>query len=49
MYLIEGSVTLQTPEGSSVTVNTGDSVFVARGAQCAWRSTRYVRKVYAVK
>ena len=49
MYLIEGSVTLQTPEGSSVIVNTGDSVFVARGAPCAWKSTRYVRKVYAVK
>ncbi|MGH8388653.1 MAG: cupin domain-containing protein [Pseudomonas sp.] len=49
MYLIEGSVTLQAADGSSVTVNTGDSVFVAQGAPCAWKSTRYVRKVYAVK
>lgn len=49
MYLIEGSVTLHTSDGSNVTVNTGDTVFVAQGAPCAWKSTGYVRKVYAVK
>jgi uncharacterized cupin superfamily protein len=49
MHLIEGSVTLLAPDGSSVTVSTGDSVFVPQGAPCAWKSTRYVRKVYAVK
>lgn len=49
MHLIEGSVTLLAADGSSVTVNTGDSVFVPQGAPCAWKSTRYVRKVYAVK
>lgn len=49
MHLIEGSVTLLAPDGSSVIVNTGDSVFVPQGAPCAWKSTRYVRKVYAVK
>jgi uncharacterized cupin superfamily protein len=49
MYLIEGSVTLQAPDGTSMTINTGDSVFVAQGAPCAWKSTGYVRKVYAVK
>jgi uncharacterized cupin superfamily protein len=49
MHLIEGSVTLLAPDGTNVTVNTGDSVFVPQGAPCAWKSTRYVRKVYAVK
>ncbi|MGF6113205.1 cupin domain-containing protein [Pseudomonas frederiksbergensis] len=49
MHLLEGSVTLLAPDGSSVTVNPGDSVFVPQGAPCAWKSTRYVRKVYAVK
>jgi uncharacterized cupin superfamily protein len=49
MHLIEGSVTLQAPDGSSVTVNPGDTVFVPQGAPCAWSSARYVRKVYAVK
>ncbi len=49
MHLLEGSVTLQDNEGGEVTVNTGDSVFVAKGAPCAWTSTVYVRKVYAVQ
>lgn len=49
MHLLEGSVTLQAPDGSSVTVNPGDTVFVPQGAPCAWNSARYVRKVYAVK
>ncbi|MCM2360353.1 cupin domain-containing protein [Pseudomonas sp. SR18] len=49
MHLLEGSVTLQDSEGGEVTVNTGDTVFVAKGAPCAWTSTVYVRKVYAVQ
>ncbi|WDU64192.1 cupin domain-containing protein [Pseudomonas poae] len=49
MHLLEGSVTLQDNEGDAVTVNPGDTVFVAKGAPCAWTSTVYVRKVYAVK
>jgi uncharacterized cupin superfamily protein len=49
MYLIEGNMTLQDAEGVDLTVNTGDTVFVAKGAPCAWRGTVYVRKVYAVK
>lgn len=49
MHLLEGSVTLQDDEGVAVTVNRGDTVFVAKGAPCAWNSTVYVRKVYAVK
>ena len=49
MHLLEGRVTLQGNEGGEVTVHTGDTVFVAKGAPCAWTSTVYVRKVYAVK
>jgi uncharacterized cupin superfamily protein len=49
MHLIEGSVTLQAPDGTSLTVKTGDTVFVPYGAPCSWTSTRYVRKFYAVK
>lgn len=49
MHLLEGSVTLQAPDGTSITVNPGDTVFVPQGAPCAWSSARYVRKVYAVK
>ena len=49
MHLLEGSVTLADDEGGEVTVNPGDTVFVVKGAFCAWTSTVYVRKVYAVK
>ncbi|MNG03357.1 hypothetical protein D3C84_864350 [compost metagenome] len=49
MHLLEGSVTLQVADGSDLTVNTGDTVFVPRGALCAWKSSVYVRKLYVVK
>ncbi|RMN88864.1 hypothetical protein ALQ50_04565 [Pseudomonas coronafaciens pv. coronafaciens] len=48
MNLIEGSVELSLENGPSLTVNTGDTVFVAQGAPCKWTSTGYVRKFYAV-
>ncbi|WP_260960985.1 cupin domain-containing protein [Pseudomonas citri] len=49
MHLIEGSVTLQTADGSDLMVNTGDTVFVPLHARCAWKSSVYVRKFYAVR
>jgi uncharacterized cupin superfamily protein len=49
MHLIEGSVTLQAADGSELTINTGDTVFVPKGVPCAWKSTVYVRKFYVVK
>ncbi|KTB90322.1 cupin [Pseudomonas syringae ICMP 13102] len=48
MNLIEGSVELSLENGPSLTVNTGDTVFVAQGAPCKWTSAAYVRKFYAV-
>ncbi|WP_422775939.1 cupin domain-containing protein [Pseudomonas mediterranea] len=49
MHLIEGSVTLQTADGSDLIVNTGDTVFVPLNARCAWESSVYVRKFYVVR
>lgn len=49
MHLLEGRVILQTADGSDLTVNTGDTVFVPLDAPCAWKSSVYVRKVYVVK
>jgi uncharacterized cupin superfamily protein len=49
MHLLEGSVTLQAADGTDLTVNTGDTVYVPLGAPCAWKSSVYVRKVYVVK
>lgn len=48
MHLIEGQVLLKGSDGSVLTVKTGDTVFVPQGAPCAWESTVYVRKYYAV-
>ncbi len=48
MHLIEGQVTLTGEDGTALTVNTGDTVFVAQGTHCAWHSSVYVRKFYAV-
>lgn len=49
MHLLEGSVILQAADGTDLTVNTGDTVFVPLNAPCAWKSSVYVRKVYVVK
>ncbi|MCJ8203208.1 cupin domain-containing protein [Pseudomonas sp. RGM2987] len=49
MHLLEGSVTLQVGDGTELTVNTGDTVFVPLHAACAWKSGVYVRKVYVVR
>ncbi|EIK94443.1 hypothetical protein PMM47T1_22103 [Pseudomonas sp. M47T1] len=47
MYVTEGEVTLRLGDGERV-VNAGDTVFVPKDADCAWVSTVYVRKFYAV-
>lgn len=48
MHLIEGQVMLTGADGTILTVNTGDTVFVPQGASCAWQSDVYVRKYYVV-
>ncbi|MFK7700544.1 cupin domain-containing protein [Pseudomonas caspiana] len=48
MHLIEGQVTLTDADGTALTVNTGETVFVPQGASCAWQSDVYVRKYYVV-
>ena len=48
MYLVEGSIILQV-DGNQLAINTGDTVFVPRGAPCAWKSSVYVRKFYVCK
>lgn len=48
MHVLEGTVELTDAEGKALTVKTGDTVFVSKGTVCAWTSTVYVRKYYAV-
>ncbi|WDY56810.1 cupin domain-containing protein [Pseudomonas sp. PSKL.D1] len=48
MHVLEGTVVLTDAEGNGLTVAPGDTVFVSKGTVCAWTSTVYVRKYYAV-
>jgi uncharacterized cupin superfamily protein len=49
MHLVEGNIVLQLAVGTGLAVGVGDTVFVPRGAPCAWKSEVYVRKVYVCK
>ena len=49
MHLLEGSVVLHLADGTGLVVSTGETVFVAKGAPCAWKSSVYVRKFYVCK
>lgn len=48
MHVTEGQVTLRLGGGETLVVTPGDTVFVPKGAECAWVSRQYVRKFYAV-
>lgn len=48
MYLIAGSVTFVDGAGREKTFVRGDVFFVEQGADCAWDSREYVKKVYAI-
>ncbi len=48
MCLLEGSVTLIDGAGEEHVFQAGDAAYVAKGAECGWRSTEYVRKFYAI-
>ena len=44
-YILEGEVTVATPEGE-VTVRNGDLVTFPKGLDCTWHITKAVRKRY---
>ncbi len=48
MHLLEGAVTLSTPEGWRETYRAGDTFFVPMGANVEWLSTEYVKKYYCI-
>jgi uncharacterized cupin superfamily protein len=48
MHILEGSVTLTAKDGATLQVNTGDTLFLPRGAPYAWTSTERVVKFYVV-
>jgi uncharacterized cupin superfamily protein len=48
MHILEGTVTLTAQDGGTLQVNTGDTLFLPRGAPYAWTSTERVVKFYVV-
>lgn len=48
MFILEGSVSLTTPQGERHHVRAGETVVVPRGATNAWESAETVRKVFCI-
>lgn len=49
MYLLAGGVRFAGPDGSVLTTNAGDAIFVAQGAPIGWESSERVAKFYVVQ
>ncbi|MDX6594151.1 MAG: hypothetical protein QOJ13_3347 [Gaiellales bacterium] len=47
--LIEGSVTLRTPDGAAATFGPGEAFAIARCTECTWEQTGPVRKFYVIR
>jgi uncharacterized cupin superfamily protein len=45
LHILEGSVTLKAPSGSSQLVVAGDVVFFPAGSQAEWTVDKYIRKL----
>jgi len=49
MHLVDGSVRFAAPDGSVLSVGTGDALFVPQGAPIGWESSDRVAKFYVVQ
>jgi uncharacterized cupin superfamily protein len=49
MHLVEGSVRFASPDGSVLSLGTGDAIFVPRGAKIGWESNERVAKFYVTQ
>lgn len=49
MHILAGSVRFASPDGSVLSVGTGDTLFVPQGAPIGWESSDRVAKFYVVQ
>ena len=49
MHLVAGSVRFAAPDGSVLSMGTGDALFVPQGASIGWESSDRVAKFYVVQ
>jgi uncharacterized cupin superfamily protein len=45
LHILEGSVTLKAPSGSSRRVGAGDTIFFPAGSRAEWTVDKYIRKL----
>lgn len=49
MHLVAGGVRFAAPDGSVMSLNQGDTLFVPRGTPVGWESSEHVAKYYVVQ
>lgn len=49
MHLVAGGVRFAAPDGSVLSLNKGDTLFVPRGTPVGWESSEHVAKYYVVQ
>lgn len=49
MHLVAGSVRFAAPDGSVLSANTGDAIFVPKGVSVGWESSDRVAKFFVVQ
>jgi uncharacterized protein len=45
IYVIEGSVVIKDPSGTSTRLSVGDTIFFPAGARAEWHVENYIRKI----
>jgi uncharacterized cupin superfamily protein len=45
IYVIEGSVVIKDPSGTSCRLSVGDTIFFPAGARAEWHVEKYIRKI----
>lgn len=48
MFLLEGSVTMITADGTETTVGAGQAFVIPKGLECQWQQTESVRKYFMI-
>ena len=48
MHVLEGSVTIETEDGTETTISAGESFVIPRGLVCKWKQTEDMRKFFVI-
>lgn len=48
MFLLEGNVIMELPDGSATMIRAGEAFVLPRGLNCQWKMPGYVRKIFMI-